>query len=45
MTSDRPSPKGQAAQVISLAGTLEPLKEHFNANKHRLRVVALVLPT
>lgn len=45
MNSDCQHPKGETAHVISLAGTLEPLKEHFNANKHRLRFVALVSPT
>jgi hypothetical protein len=32
-------------QLISLAGSLEPLKARFNADRDKLRFVAIVSPT
>lgn len=32
-------------KLISLADSLKPLKDHFNANKHRVRFVTLLSPT
>jgi hypothetical protein len=31
--------------VVSLANSLQPLPEHLNANKNRLRFLAVVSPT
>jgi ribosomal protein S15P/S13E len=31
--------------VTSLADSIQPLKEHFNSNKAKLRFLALVSPT
>jgi len=36
---------GGRADLISLAGSLRPLKEHFNSNGHRLRFLTLLSPT
>lgn len=33
------------ADLISLAADAEPLRQYFNANKGRLRFVALMSPT
>lgn len=32
-------------EVVSLAGSLQPLKDHFNDNKDKLRFLALLSPT
>ncbi len=32
-------------ELLSLAESLEPLRDHFNANKDKLRFVALLSPT
>jgi hypothetical protein len=32
-------------EVVSLADSLQPLKEHFNSNRGKLRFLALVSPT
>lgn len=34
-----------ATQILSLADSLQPLKEHFNSNSGKLRFVALLSPT
>jgi len=31
--------------ITSLAHSIEPLRQHFNDHKHRLRFLALVSPT
>jgi hypothetical protein len=33
------------AQVVSLAQSLQPLTEHFNDNRGKTRVLALLSPT
>jgi len=33
------------AQLISLADSLQPLRDHFNVNSGRLRFIALLSPT
>ena len=35
----------ERAVPISLADSLQPLKDHFNANSGRVRFVALLSPT
>jgi len=35
----------ERAQPLSLAGSLQPLKDHFNVNIGRLRLIALLSPT
>jgi len=35
----------EGAQPVSLADSLQPLKDHFNANSGTLRFVALLSPT
>jgi hypothetical protein len=32
-------------EPVSLAASLDPLKEHFNADKDKFRFIALVSPT
>jgi hypothetical protein len=32
-------------EVVSLANSLQPLKDHFNGNNARLRFLVLVSPT
>jgi hypothetical protein len=34
-----------AVEVVSLADSLQPLKDHFNSKKDKLRFLALVSPT
>jgi hypothetical protein len=38
MASDRPP-------LVSLVDSLQPLKDHFNGNSERLRLIALLSPT
>jgi hypothetical protein len=33
------------SRVVSLKLSRQPLKDYFNANRHRLRLVAVVSPT
>jgi len=35
----------RASRIISLARSADPLKEHFNANRGRLRFLAVLSPT
>jgi hypothetical protein len=35
----------ERAQPLSLADSLQPLKDHFNGNSGRLRFIALLSPT
>jgi len=32
-------------EVVSLGGSLQPLKDHFNSNKSKRRFLALLSPT
>jgi hypothetical protein len=34
-----------SVEVVSLAKSLQPLKDHFNRDKDSLRILALVSPT
>jgi hypothetical protein len=36
---------GASPEIVSLADSIEPLKDHFNSNKDRLRMLALVSAT
>jgi len=38
------SPDG-SVEVVSLGGSLQPLKDHFNRNKSKRRFLALLSPT
>ena len=40
-----PAEMGQGQDVISLADSLAPLQARFNADKDKIRVVALLSPT
>ncbi len=45
-TSAKPaSVNNSTAEITSLADSLNPLQDHFNANKHRVRFVTLLSPT
>jgi len=35
----------ERAVPVSLVGSLQPLKDHFNANSGTLRLIALLSPT
>jgi len=35
----------EGAQPVSLADSLQPLRDHFNVNSRRLRFIALLSPT
>jgi len=35
----------ESAKVVSLGGSLRPLKDHFNSNKGKRRFLALLSPT
>jgi hypothetical protein len=35
----------ESVEVVSLGGSLQPLKDHFNSNKNKLRFLALLSPT
>jgi hypothetical protein len=35
----------EGAQPVSLADSLQPLKDHFNANRAMLRLIVLLSPT
>ncbi len=35
----------ESVDVISLGGSLQPLKDHFNANSNKPRFLALLSPT
>jgi hypothetical protein len=35
----------ESAKVVSLGGSLQPLKDHFNSNKNKPQVLALLSPT
>jgi hypothetical protein len=35
----------EARDIVSLRESLQPLKDHFNANKGRIRFLAVVSPT
>ncbi len=39
------APTMTVRQVVSLADSLQPLREHFNSNRGKLRFVALLSPT
>ncbi len=36
---------GETVVLVSLAGSLQPLKDRFNSHKHKLRFLALLSPT
>jgi hypothetical protein len=35
----------ESVEVVSLGGSLQPLKDHFNSNKNKPQVLALLSPT
>ena len=35
----------ESMEVIPLGGSLQPLKDHFNSNKNKPQVLALLSPT
>jgi len=35
----------ESAEVVSLSGSLQPLKDHFNSSKSKRRFLALLSPT
>ncbi len=37
--------RSSGSVITSLASSLEPLREYFNANKDKLRFLAIVSPT
>jgi len=43
--SNQGSPGGKMGEVTILTESLKPLRDHFNANKHKHRFVALLSPT
>ena len=44
-SGDGETASGEAATLTSLANSIAPLKEAFNANRDKIRVVALLSPT
>ena len=43
--SNQGSPGGKMGEITILTESLKPLRDHFNANKHKHRFVALLSPT
>jgi len=35
----------ESVEVVSLGGSLQPLKDHFNSNRNKPRFLALLSPT
>ncbi len=44
-TAKRPAASGTPVNLVTLQDSLTPLRQSFNANKHKLRVVAILSPT
>lgn len=42
---DTTAPFSETAAIITLSDSLRPFRDHFNANKDKLRVVAILSPT